>query len=289
MSDGAAAVQTATPVPGQAEQTSTAEGGKLITHDRLVDHLNKKRAERGEPPIDADDGKPEAKEGEANKLDPNKDPIGKADEPKDDPAAKAKEFEAKAKDLEAKVQHFEKREADWSSVTDKLIAQRDYYKQIADQVGSGLEQHGLELDPTAQENAYLKSQLAEFNRAQERARAQAEYEQRNRQEQGVAQYRNEIQSAASSLASRYPELNPRSNPELAEAFFRGWAAKGGDARDLEQKAMAYVQKVRGSRAPANGQAPRTLAGTRSPGKPLPVGRDWSDVRAWHAAKYGNNG
>ena len=289
MSDGAAAVQTATPAPERAEQTSTAEGGKLITHDRLVDHLNKKRAARGEPPIDADDGKPEPKEGEA-KPDPAKDAIGKADEPKADPAAKVKEFEAKAKELEAKVQHFEKREADWSSVTDKLIAQRDYYKQIADQVGSGLEQHGLELDPTAQENAYLKAQLSEFNRAQERERARAEYEQRARQEQGVAQYRNEVMTALSSLAACYPELDPKQNPEFARPFLYGWAAeKNTDLRELEQRAMRYVQKIRGVRPQAGNASPRTLAGSRTPGKPLPVGRDWSDVRAWHAAKYGPNG
>jgi hypothetical protein len=280
-----AAAQSATPAPAPGEATSTEKvGGDLITHDTMKAFIAKRAKERGET-VEDDEEKPKVEAKKAPIAEKPADEEGQADEPKADP--KFKELEAKAKEYEAKVQHFEQREAKWSEVTDKLIAQRDYFKAIAEQVEGALPDLGYEIDPTARENAALKAQLREFTAAQERQRAQMEARQRQQQEAEIRSYRDGVLSTGQRLAQSYPELNPATNPELASAFFRGWAAKGGDAQDLERAAMAYVKKIRGMNPNQAQRAPNTLGGSRAPGAPLPVGRDWSDIRKWAQTRHGS--
>lgn len=285
MSGAAAATSTQTAAPAAGESSSTEKvGGEVISHERMVEFLNKKRAERGEEPVEG--AKPAKKESAADEKPADelkaKDAEGKADEPE------AKAEDPRTKELEERVAHFEEREAKWSEVTDKLIVQRDHYKALYEQIREQLPQTGFEVDPSLEENAALRARLTEYQRAQERAALREQAEAERARATQIASYRDEITQTAQRLARSYPELDPKQNRELAEAFFRGWAGSGGDARDLEQKAMAFVQKVRGGRPQGAQQStPRTLAGSKTPGRPLPVGRDWSDVRAWHRARFNN--
>lgn len=241
----------------------------------MAEAINRRRAERGEKPMDDDSAKPV-------KAAEDEDAEGQADEPKDE---KAPEVEKKVAELQERVQHFEARETEWTKVTDALISQRDYYRQLAESVEKSLPEAGFEIDPTIRENLALKTQLQQFQAQQRRAAEEMQYREQMQREQHLSQYRNEVVNVGQRLAQSYPELNPAQNPELASAFFRGWAAKGGDAADLERAAKAYVAKVRGVRPQEDSQGPRTLSGSRAPRAPLPVGRDWSDVRRWAETRY----
>lgn len=273
-----ASASTQTEAPEAGEESSTGKIGEVVTHDRMVAFLNKKRAARGEEPVEA----PEAKAKEA----PEGEQAEKKAEAKPADADEKKADDPRTKELEARVEHFEARESKWSEVTDKLIVQRDHYKALYQQIKDQLPQTGYEVDPSLEENAALRARVTEYERAQERARMRAEAEAAQYQQQQIATYRDDIVTAAQRLARSYPELDPKQNRELAQAFFAGWASTGGDAADLERKAMAFVQRVRGGRAQQR-STPRTLAGSRTPGQPLPVGREWTDVRAWHRARFQN--
>lgn len=244
----------------------------------MAEAINRKRAERGEKPMETDSPKVEKTDEEKKDLE------GQADEPKDEKKPDP-EVEKKVQALEERVQHFEARDAEWSKVTDTLISQRDYYRQLAESVEKSLPEAGFEIDPTIRENLALKSQLQQFQAQQRRAAEESKYREQMEREQSLSQYREEVVSVGQRLARSYPELNPQQNPELASAFFRGWASKGGDAADLERAAKAYVAKVRGARPQEAASMPRTLSGSRAPRAPLPVGRDWSDVRRWAEARH----
>ena len=284
MSGEATATATAAPVQGEQTATPAPAGGELITREKMAEAINKRRAARGEKPIETEETERKAEEKAAEKVE---DPTDQADEPKDE-AKKPDEESAKAlKELEAKVSHFEQRDAEWSSVTDKLIAQRDYYKQLAESVEGSLPQLGHEIDPTVRENLQLKMQLQAFNAEQERARAMQEHRAQQEQAQRLQAYTSDVVSVGQRLAQTYPELNPRTNPEVASVFFRGWAVKGGDAADLERAAKQFVAKVRGQK-PTSPESPRTLAGSRAPRSPLPTGRDWNSVRDWAKTRFGQS-
>lgn len=318
MSVTAATSTTATEAPGSGEQSATPapEGGKLITHDVMKRHLEKRGHKVEEQPAAAKsprarraaqasaaqapstpprgpDGKFESKADPAAD-EPKEDPTGQADEPKADEKQEAKpdpKAEKAIAELEQRVAHYESREREWSDVVDRVVAQRDHYKALAEQVERALPEHGLELDPQMRENLTLKQQLAEMKAAQERARIEAQRAQQMEQQRAYQTYKAQEQERIGALVKQYPELN---GPEARSLWTYVASQLSSDpsfsTERILETAREWVKAQRTMRAPARPAAepaPRTLSGSRTPRAPIPSdASSWSDVRSWARARFG---
>ena len=272
----------------ESETVSASSSAPVDTSDDAILAFLETKSEGKEVPAPVDFG-------DGDKAAPASEPeaTGDTEAAKPDESANEEPKEAVEPSEEAQQQLAAYQEAyaatvkeatEWQGVASEALFEVQNLRSENEALRNLLEQAGFERDPNAMRVRELETQMQREQHAKTFEEHSKKVTQERMQQIQVQAETQRLMTEAQGLIAKYPELDPKKDPENATVFWRALMQPGG-AKDMTKAASAFVSNIRAAQVASAAQtaskkpAPAVMRGGAT-SAPKRFTTSDGDIEAW---------